>query len=308
MDDELPSGKEAHRGAANGSVPPYLHIADVLRGEIVDGSYPVGERIPSQAELEVRFNVSRPTVQRALGELRRDGYIDNQRGRPAEVLPWQESGGATGDWSDQPAPASTSLVAYVAEAFEQREVTIDSYSLTTETLARALVPAVQRVEQGELRPESITIRLLLPSLDTHLGVPQLVGDPTDDRPLRRLRQIVEGHVISLRSTFTALSELAPWIQRSVEFRTVPLTPMQKVYLFNGHMALGGYYRVVPREVALGDGERREIYDVLGLSAQLFPYRLDPADPGSRDSRFVQESQAWFDSLWSTIATPLKLSE
>ena len=304
MDDELRSVE----GSPNGSLPPYLHIADVLRGEIVDGRYPVGERIPSQAELEKRFRVSRPTVQRALGELRKDGYIDNQRGRSAEVQPWQGRGDGERARSDRPAPAAIALVDHVAEAFERRDVTIDSYSLSTETLARALVPVVQRIMTRELRPASITIRLVLPNLDTHLGVPQMVGDPTDDRPLRRLRQIVQGHVISLRSTFTALSDLGLGIENSVQFKTVPLTPMQKVYLFNRQTALVGYYRVVQREVEFGNGETDEIYDVLGLSAQLFPYRFDPAEPDSRDSQLVEESYAFFESLWSTIAKPLTLFE
>jgi DNA-binding transcriptional regulator YhcF (GntR family) len=292
---------------STGSRSPYLHIADVLRGEILDGRYPVGERIPSQAELEERFDVSRPTVQRALTELRKDGYIDNQRGRAAEVLPRREQHGRAVA-SEDPDLAFAVLDAHIAIAFEQRHVAIDSFSLTTETLNAALAMPLLRIKLGELRPESIALRVLLPSPDAMLAIPKLVADPTDPRPLNRLRNLVSSHVTTLRSAFNGLSVIAPGIEHSIEVRAVPVTPLAKLYLLNQDTALYAYYRVVPRTVPLGAGEEGEILDVLGISATLFPYRADPADPGSSDSRFVEESQQWFESLWTTIAEPMTPQE
>jgi hypothetical protein len=291
--------------------PPYLHIADVLRGEIDDGRYRVGERIPSQAELEGRFDVSRPTVQRALKELRREGYIDNQRGRSAEVLPRHARGNASGP--DEPGRAFVALDTHIAAAFERQDVMIDSFSLTAETLISALALPLQRIKLGELRPASLSLRVLLPSLDTNLTIPQLVGDPTDQRPLRRLRQLVRGHVTTLRSTFNGLSVIIPELRPSVEFRSLPVTPLVKLYLLNHDTALHGFYRVVPRVVTLGGGaegglEEGEIYDVLGISATLFPYHRDPEDSTSFDSLFVQDARDWFESLWTNIASPLTLIE
>lgn len=52
----------------------------------------------------------------------------------------------------------------------------------------------------------------------------------------------------------------------------------------------------------------EIYDVLGVGAVLFPYRRNAQDENSHASRFVEEAQAWFDSLWLTIAEQLRLDE
>jgi DNA-binding transcriptional regulator YhcF (GntR family) len=293
---------------SNGSRPPYRYIADVLRGEIHDGRYPVGQRIPSQAELEDRFQVSRPTIQRALGVLRDDGYIDNQRGRSAEVLPWEERADVAQAQFEEPEIAPRALKAHIATAFEEQDVTIDAYSLTTETLARALVAPVLRIQNGELSPRSIRLRLLLPSLDTRLAIPSLVGDPDDDRPVWRLRQLVRAHALALRSSIMALAELRPEIEQSVEVRTVPITPVHKLYLVNRHTALSGYYQVVERDVEFGKRGKGTIYDVLGINAMLFAYRDDPAEPDSRDSQFVAESRAWFDSLWSTIAEPLTLFE
>lgn len=298
MDEDTPT--------ANGSTPPYRHIADVLRGEILDGVYRIGERIPSQAELEERFQVSRPTVQRALGVLRKGGFIDNQRGRPSEVLAWRDRGTAAEPIeAEEPEPAFASLATHIDEAFRRPRVTIDAYSLTAETLNAAITLQVQKIRTGELNPESIRIRLLLPSQQARLALPRLVADPEDDRPLRRLRQLVRGHGITLR---TSVYGLAGGLESSVEFRTVPVTPLHKLYLINGEVALFGHYRVVERPVRFSDGQREDIYDVLGIDAMLFPHRSDPGDPESVDSRFVAEAQAWFDSLWSTIAEPLTLPE
>lgn len=291
----------------NGSRPPYRYIADVLRGEIHDGRYPVGERIPSQADLEDRFQVSRPTIQRALGVLRDDGYIDNQRGRSAEVLPWQDRAEVPSP-SEEPEPAYVVLAAHVAEAFKEQDVTIDAYSLTTETLTRALAVPLLRIQNEQLNPRSIKLRLLLPSLQAQLAIPRMVDDPADERPIWRLRQLVRAHVLALRSSIGALAELRPEIEQSVEVRTAPITPVHKLYLVNGNTALSGYYQVVRRDVDFGKRGKGEIYDVLGISAMLFAYRWDPNEPDSRDSVFVTESQDWFNSLWSTIAEPLTLLE
>jgi DNA-binding transcriptional regulator YhcF (GntR family) len=290
----------------NDPLPPYRRIADALRDEITEGLFPVGRRIPSQAELEERFGVSRPTVQRALQELRKDGYIDNRRGRAAEVLPRGGRGGAPSD--EEPEPAFEALATYVAAAFEEREVTIDAYSLTAETLSGALTPPVQRIMLGESNPSSIRIRLLLPAPDTALAVPRTVADPQDGRPLRRLRQLARGHTVALRSTVTRLSDVRPDIECAIEFKTVPITPMQKLYLLNKRVALSGYYQVVERPITYGDGRQDVIYDTLGVSTLLFPHRSDPANPHAHPSRFVAESQAWFDALWDTIAEPVTTFE
>ncbi|MBY8880941.1 GntR family transcriptional regulator [Actinacidiphila acidipaludis] len=293
---------QEERPGVNGDQPPYLHIADVLRGEIHDGVFRVGERLPSQAQLEKRFNVSRPTVQRALTELRRDGYLDNQRGRSAEVLDWRGSVPASRATHDIPGPTLSVLEAEVAEAFEARHITIDAYSLSSETLTSALSQPLNRVLRGELSPASIRVRVLLPALDAELAIPRLVEG--DERwPLARLRELVGAQAVTLESSFNQVRDLLPDIDLSVETQALPVTPLHKLYILNGKTALTGYYQVIERDVRYRKLSGT-IYDVLGLDAVLFPFRADPADPESLVSRFFAESQGWFDSLWSTISRPL----
>lgn len=53
----------------------YRHVYETLRTEIEAGTPPVGERLPSEAQLTRRFDVSVITVKRALDMLRADGLI-----------------------------------------------------------------------------------------------------------------------------------------------------------------------------------------------------------------------------------------
>lgn len=298
------------KAAPADSVPPYRYIADVLRGEILDGCYQVGERIPAQAELEERFRVSRPTIQRALGELRKDGYIDNHRGRSAEVLPWQDRGtGSESAGGGGPQPAFAALAVHVAEAFAAPRVTIDSYSLTTETLNTVLSNVIQKIHNREVpAPESVRMRFLLPSADARLAYPRLAADLDDERPLRRLRGLIKGHSIAIRSSFTSVERRVPEMDLKIDFRSVPITPLHKLYLFNQDVALFGTYRLVKRPISF-DGEHDEdMFDVLGIDATLFPFRRAAPDATDPSSRFVSESQEWFDALWTTIAQPMDLFE
>lgn len=53
----------------------YKRVYESLRDAIAQGAYPVGERLPSEAELSKQFEVSPITVKRALEMLRTDGMI-----------------------------------------------------------------------------------------------------------------------------------------------------------------------------------------------------------------------------------------
>jgi DNA-binding GntR family transcriptional regulator len=53
----------------------YSTVARVLTGEIESGRYKVGQKIPTEAELQQRFDVSRHTVREALRELKGRGLV-----------------------------------------------------------------------------------------------------------------------------------------------------------------------------------------------------------------------------------------
>ena len=58
----------------------YLVVADTLKREILNGKYESHERFPSEEALARRFGASRPTVERALRELKRDGLLESRSG------------------------------------------------------------------------------------------------------------------------------------------------------------------------------------------------------------------------------------
>ena len=58
----------------------YIQIAEQLRGQIADGQYPLGGRIPTENELAETLGVSRPTVRQALDLLAREGRLVRVKG------------------------------------------------------------------------------------------------------------------------------------------------------------------------------------------------------------------------------------
>lgn len=66
--------------------PLYLQIARALKDDIVRGAYPVGARLPTEAELSVRFGASRHSVREALRRLRDDQLVASRQGAGTVVV------------------------------------------------------------------------------------------------------------------------------------------------------------------------------------------------------------------------------
>jgi DNA-binding GntR family transcriptional regulator len=74
------SSTGAARPPAQVGDPLYAVVARTLRGEIVDGAYPVSAQLPTEGALSTRFAVSRHTVREALRRLREEGLVSSRRG------------------------------------------------------------------------------------------------------------------------------------------------------------------------------------------------------------------------------------
>jgi len=72
--------------------PRYAALARVLSAEIEAGRYRVGDMIPTEAELQQRFDVSRHTVREALRELKTQGLVAARAGI-GTVVRAREAGG-----------------------------------------------------------------------------------------------------------------------------------------------------------------------------------------------------------------------
>ncbi|MFF9809047.1 winged helix-turn-helix domain-containing protein [Streptomyces coeruleorubidus] len=272
-------------------------IADHLRKRIRAGELKPGDRLPTQAELAERFGVERGAVRQALRALQEDGLLTNvSKGSPPRIA-------APAPARDEPQPTMVGLAPRLTEAFSTTAVHVDVVCHTSETLMVALGEPLRRIHGGGSRPESIDLRVLLPSRDINLAFPRLVEEQGEDDPVHerwlemrnaQLR-VLEHNLLTLRATHG--------MDVRVRFRALPFTPPMKLYVLNGQEVLMGYYMLTRRAEEWGS-RTLDMYDALGSESLLFSF-LKQA--GNRDARLVEETQKWFDALWETITTDLTLS-
>jgi GntR family transcriptional regulator len=63
----------------NNETPIYLQIIDRFKMDIANGSLKPGKKVPSVRELALSAGVNPNTMQKALSELERDGYLESRR-------------------------------------------------------------------------------------------------------------------------------------------------------------------------------------------------------------------------------------
>ncbi|GHF00508.1 hypothetical protein GCM10018789_32820 [Streptomyces werraensis] len=272
-------------------------VADELRSRI-GHVYPLGSFLPAQRALAMELGVSRDTLQRALRELANEGWIESRRGSGSRVVKVQRIQSSTAKATrvrDQ-----VTLAPFISEAFEQPEVTLDVYTLTSESLDAHIRLQSERIRGGFISPQRITLRMLLPDPSLPLPYPRVKGDVDDSRMRERLLRITETHTASLVGALRDLrtERLVPSVD--VQVRHAPLTPTFKLYLLNEVEALHGMYEIIERQLELTDGEVVTALDVLGLGATLTHHVKNPADAGAPGTVFVDSMQQWFDSVWNHL--------
>jgi GntR family transcriptional regulator len=68
-------------------IPKYYQLADILRQQIENEDFKAHESIPSERQLESRYNLSRPTIRQAIDLLSRQGYLYRVHGKGTFVSP-----------------------------------------------------------------------------------------------------------------------------------------------------------------------------------------------------------------------------
>ncbi|MGO3147921.1 MAG: GntR family transcriptional regulator [Leucobacter sp.] len=81
---------EAEAVSSHHSGPLHLQLSTLLRDSIAEGSLPPGSQLPTEAELQTKFGVSRSVVRQAFASLTADGLIQRGRGRGSVVAPHRE--------------------------------------------------------------------------------------------------------------------------------------------------------------------------------------------------------------------------
>ncbi|MEU9317025.1 winged helix-turn-helix domain-containing protein [Streptomyces sp. NPDC048295] len=76
----------------NDGRPPYVQVADYLRRDIAEGTYPPGSQLPPAREIQERFQVANSTAQNAYRSLKQEGLVYSVKGRGVFVRQAPEPG------------------------------------------------------------------------------------------------------------------------------------------------------------------------------------------------------------------------
>ncbi|WP_182874314.1 GntR family transcriptional regulator [Microbispora sp. H10670] len=266
--------------------PPYKQVANALRAAILTKTFEPGEKLPSGTELAATYGVARMTVQQAIRLLRDEGLVVSRQG----------SGVFVRERTERP----VELRPHLERAFEQGVVSLDFAGFSGETLAGVLQEPFDKVRIGRLTPDSISLRILIPDMEQPMLLPRLVDGPADETDvMQRSRRILRRSVQLVNDSVHELADLGLVRNASVEVRAYAATPFFKLYVINHEQVFFGFYPVV-RHTARLDGERKDLYDVMGRDTVLFHHSLTD-DPSSTSSQYVAQARAWFESVWTTIS-------
>jgi DNA-binding transcriptional regulator YhcF (GntR family) len=266
--------------------PPYQQVANALRAAILTRKLAPGEKLPSGAELAQRYGVARMTVQQAIRVLRDEGLVVSRQG--------------SGVFVRERTARAIALRPHVERAFEQPKVSIDFAGFSGETLHGVLQEPLDKIRLGQLVPESVEIRVLVPDPGQPWAIPCRVADLGDEPAFReRAEQISRRHTDSITESVAELGDLGLVKTASAEVRVHGSAPMFKLYILNRAEAFFGFYPITEHAVTL-HGESVPMYDLMGKDATMFHYEQG-GDPDSIGGQYVAQAQAWFDSMWSTVS-------
>lgn len=69
-----------------GAIPLYIQIKKIIKDKILSNEYAPGDAIPSEAQLQKRFGVSRITARQAIAQLETEGLVERARGKGTRVI------------------------------------------------------------------------------------------------------------------------------------------------------------------------------------------------------------------------------
>jgi DNA-binding transcriptional regulator YhcF (GntR family) len=266
--------------------PPYQQVANALRAAILTRKLAPGEKLPSGNELAQRYGVARMTIQQAMRLLRDEGLIVSRQG--------------SGVFVRERTSRAIALRPHIERAFEQAKVSIDFAGFSGETLHGALQEPLDKIRIGQLVPESVDIRILIPDTRKPWAIPCRVADLQDEPAFRdRAELISRRHTDAITEAVAELSDLGLVKSTSAQVRVHGAVPMFKLYVINGAEAFFGFYPIVEHAVTLR-GESVPMYDLMGKDATMFHYEQGD-DPASIGGQYVTQAQVWFDSMWATVS-------
>ncbi len=75
-----PKTKRVPNKLISGPLPFYYQVANLIRSDLLNGTWPTGSRLSTEDELTKRYGVSRPTIRNAKAVLADEGFIHSIKG------------------------------------------------------------------------------------------------------------------------------------------------------------------------------------------------------------------------------------
>lgn len=225
---------------SRGAAPLYLQISQILREKIVSKEYTYDTVIPSEAELQKLYGVSRITVRQAIQELERDGLVKRARGKGTVVV-YQERieeylsqiKSFTDEMKDRGIVPSTSYAHIELVKADERLAKMFGINLG-ETLYR-----LERVRNGDGNPIVVFESYYAPECEFELDDSLYQGS---------VYQILQGKGISLMRVKECFDCMMPeaWVKKHLDIKkTMPvLRRIRRTYSERGNMLeyTVSYYR------------------------------------------------------------------
>jgi len=159
------------------------------------------------------------------------GWTADQLFQPATADRPFTAAGASAAAPPSSVVLSTGMRPYIEQAFTREHVTIDFAGFSGETLHGVVQEPLDKIRTGQLKPASVTIRMLLPDTTRPMAVPCRVEDLADDPDYRaRIHQITGRHAYAILESVQELTRLGRIREASTQIRAYQVPPLFKLYL------------------------------------------------------------------------------
>lgn len=192
-----------------------------------------------------------------------------------------------------------SIRPYVEAAFDREHVVIDFFGFSGETLHGVIQEPLDKIRAGQLKPRSLTLRILVPDTSGPMAVPCRSEDLGDDPEFRqRANRIMLRHGQAILDSVEELADLGMVENARAEIRIHGVPPLFKLYVLNNEEAFFGFYPIRQHDVQI-KGTAHPMYDLMGKEASLFRYTTRDGSPVS--AQYVAQARQWFTTVWETIS-------
>lgn len=188
---------------------------------------------------------------------------------------------------------------YIEQAFTCEHVIIDFAGFSGETLHGVIQEPLDKIRSGRLKPDTVTIRLLLPDTSRPMVLPWRAEDLSDDPENRaRAHRLTARHAHAILDSVQELASLGLVREASAQIHAHPCPPLFKLYILNSEEAFFGFYPITKNHVQFPSGPR-DIYDPMGKDALIFHHSVRSGQ--AVDKAYVDPARSWFDSMWENIS-------